>query len=80
MAGADLVLADAAFVDGRDDARGVHLSGRRAAEAAVRAGGVKRLMLTHLPAWNDPDVCIAQAAQVWPGEVELAEAGDTHRL
>ncbi|GAB3073803.1 MBL fold metallo-hydrolase [Intrasporangium mesophilum] len=80
MAGADLVLADAAFIDGRDHAQGVHLSGRRAAEAAVRAGGVKRLMLTHLPAWNDPDVCLAQAAQVWPGEVELAEAGDTHRL
>jgi ribonuclease BN (tRNA processing enzyme) len=80
MAGADLVLADAAFIDGRDQARGVHLSGRRAAEAAVRAGGVKRLMLTHLPAWNDPEVCLAQAAQVWPGEVELAEAGVTHRL
>ena len=80
MSGADLVLADAAFVDGRDHARGVHLSGSRAAEAAVRAGGVKRLMLTHLPSWNDPDVCLAQAAEVWPGEVELAEAGATHRL
>ncbi len=80
MAGADLVLADAAFIDGRDQARGVHLSGRRAAEAALRAGGVKRLMLTHLPAWNDPAVCVAQAAQVWPGTVELAEGGATHRL
>jgi ribonuclease BN (tRNA processing enzyme) len=80
MEGADLVLADAAFVDGRDEARGVHLSGRRAAEAAVRAGGVKRLMLTHLPAWNDPEVCLAQASQVWPGEVELAVAGETHQL
>jgi len=80
MTDADLVLADAAFVDGRDEVRGVHLSGRRAAEAAVRAGGVKRLMLTHLPSWNDPEVCRAQAAQVWPGEVEIAEAGATHKL
>jgi ribonuclease BN (tRNA processing enzyme) len=80
MTGADLVLADAAFVDGRDHAHGIHLSGRRAAEAAVRAGGVKRLMLTHLPAWNDPEVCRAQAAEVWPGPVELAESGSTHRL
>ena len=80
MTGADLVLADSAFVDGRDHIEGVHLSGRRAAEAAVRAGGVKRLMLTHLPSWNDPEVCRAQAAQVWPGEVELAEGGVTHKV
>ncbi len=70
---ATLVLADSAFVDGRDRARGIHLSGSRAAQAAVDAGGVQRLMLTHLPPWNDPAVCRAQAAAVWPGEVELAE-------
>ena len=80
MADADLVRADSAFVDGRDTGTGVHLSGRRAAEAAVAAGGVQRLMLTHLPAWNDPEVCRAQAAEVWPGEVELAEPGRTYQL
>ena len=47
----------------------------RAARAAVRATGVRRLMLTHLPAWNDPDVCRAQAETVWPGLVELGEPG-----
>lgn len=78
MTGADLVLADSAFVDGRDDVPGIHLSGRRAAEAAVRAGGVQRLMLTHIPAWNDPEVCRQQAAAVWPGEVELAAPDETH--
>lgn len=80
MHDAHLVLADSAFVDGRDDARGIHLSGSRAAEAAVGAGGVERLMLTHLPAWNDPEVCRSQAASVWPGEVELAEPGRTYRI
>jgi ribonuclease BN (tRNA processing enzyme) len=80
MTGADLVLADAAFVDGRDSVAGIHLSGRRAAEAAVRAGGVQRLMLTHIPPWNDPEVCREQAAAVWPGEVELAEPGATYTL
>jgi ribonuclease BN (tRNA processing enzyme) len=75
MADADLVLADAAFVEGRDEARGVHLTGRRAARAAVDAGGVQRLMLTHVPSWNDPEVCRAQAGEVWPGEVELARPG-----
>lgn len=71
--GADLVLADAAFIDGRDDVDGIHLSGSRAAKAAIEAGGVGRLMLTHIPPWNDRSVCRAQAAALWPGEVELAE-------
>ncbi|GGL28215.1 MBL fold metallo-hydrolase [Phycicoccus endophyticus] len=76
LTGADVALLDCAFVDGRDDAtRGIHLSGSRAAAAAVRAGGVGRLVLTHLPAWNDPQTCRAQAAAVWPGEVELARGG-----
>ncbi len=77
LRGADLALMDAAFVDGRDEVEGVHLSGSRAATAAARAGGVGRLVLTHVPAWNDPEVCRAQAAAVWPGEVELAVAGET---
>lgn len=78
--GASLVLTDSAFVDGRDEVTGIHLSGSRAAQAAVDAGGVRRLMLTHIPAWNDPEVCRAQAAAVWPGEVELAEPGRTYEL
>ena len=78
--GADLVLADSAFVDGRDKARDIHLSGSRAAPAALDAGGVGRLMLTHLPAWNDPAVCRAQASEVWPGEVELARPDATYSI
>lgn len=78
--GADLVLADSAFVDGRDKARDIHLSGSRAAQAAVDAGGVARLMLTHLPSWNDPTVCRAQAAEIWPGEVELARPDATYSI
>jgi ribonuclease BN (tRNA processing enzyme) len=77
---ADLALLDSAFVDGRDHVRGIHLSGSRAAAAAVQAGGVRRLVLTHIPAWNDPQVCRAQAAAVWPGEVELAASGAVYEL
>jgi ribonuclease BN (tRNA processing enzyme) len=77
---ATLVLADSAFVDGRDEARGIHLSGSRAAQAAVNAGGVRRLMLTHMPPWNDPAVCHAQAAAVWPGDVELAQPDAVYEL
>jgi len=80
LAGADLVLADSAYVDGRDDSPGVHLSASRAARAALDAGGVRRLVLTHLPSWNDPAVCRAQAAAVWPGAVELAVPGGTYAI
>lgn len=74
LAGADLALVDSAFVDGRDTARGIHLSGSRAAQAAIDAGGVGRLVLTHIPAWNDAQVCRDQAAEVWSGALELARA------
>jgi ribonuclease BN (tRNA processing enzyme) len=77
---ATLVLTDSAFIDGRDHAPGIHLSGSRAAQAAVDAGGVRRLMLTHIPPWNDPAVCRAQAAAVWPGDVELAQADAVYEL
>lgn len=80
LADADLALADSAFVEGRDETRDIHLTGRRAAEAAVAAGGVRRLMLTHLPAWNDPAVCLAEAAEIWPGDVELAEPGAVYDI
>jgi len=72
---ADLVLADSAYVEGRDAAPGVHLSGRRAAECVVRAGGVGRLVLTHRPPWNEPAVSLAEARQVWDGPLDVARPG-----
>ena len=80
LRGVDLALLDSAFVDGRDVVPDIHLSGSRAAAAAVLAGGVRRFVLTHIPAWNDPEVCRAQAAAGWPGDVELARAGAVYEL
>ena len=77
---ADLALVDSAFVDGRDEVAGIHLSGSRAAKAAAEAGGVRRLMLTHIPPWNDPEVCREQAAAVWSGPVDLAVADETYEV
>jgi ribonuclease BN (tRNA processing enzyme) len=78
--GVDLLLAEAAYVEGRDDAlRGVHLTGRRAGSAAAR-GRAGQLVLTHIPAWNDPQVTLAEARGVYDGPIALAATGGVHVL
>ncbi|GAA1347673.1 MBL fold metallo-hydrolase [Falsarthrobacter nasiphocae] len=73
--GADVFLCEAAYHEGRDDAiEGVHLTGRRAGEAAARAG-VGRLLLTHLPVWNDATRSVSEARGVFDGEIAVATAG-----
>ena len=79
LADADLALVEAAYLEGRDASRGVHLTARRAAEAA-RDAGARRLVLTHLTPWTAPEDSRAEAAQVWTGEVEIARPGATLRV
>ena len=71
---ADLLLAEAAFVSGRDDVveAGVHLTGARAGRVAVESG-TARLVLTHIPAWTDPAQVLREAREVYAGPTELAE-------
>lgn len=79
-ADADLFLCEAAFVEGRDDdVRGIHLTGRRAGLAASAAGAA-RLLLTHVPAWNEPGLAAAEAAAVFDGPIDTARAGLVVRL
>jgi len=78
-AGADLLLAEAAFQEGRDTVRGVHLTALRAGAVAERAGAA-RLILTHLPTWNDPAVALAEARQTYRGPVAIAAAGQQWTL
>lgn len=73
-AAADVLLCEAAFVEGRDDARGVHLTGRRAGEVADTAGA-GTLVLTHVPAWNEPDVAEREARDVFRGRILRAAPG-----
>jgi ribonuclease BN (tRNA processing enzyme) len=80
LTGSDLALTDIAFVDGRDGTHGSHLSGGRAATAAVTAGGVRRLVLTHIPPRTDPEVCRAEAAAIWSGPLDLAVQGATYEV
>lgn len=72
--GSDLFVCEAAFQEGRDTVRGVHLTGRRAAEAAAAAGAA-RLLVTHLQPWNDPEVTMAEVTAAYAGPAEVARAG-----
>ncbi|EWS80855.1 MBL fold metallo-hydrolase [Brachybacterium phenoliresistens] len=70
--GCDLFLCEAGYIEGRDDRfTGIHLTGRRAGLTADRAGA-RRLVLTHIPAWTNPAVPLAEARAVYPGPIELA--------
>jgi len=73
-AGADVLLCEASFVDGPNRPVGEHMTARQAAEHASRAE-VGELVLTHLVAWNDPAVSLAQASEAFAGPVTLASSG-----
>ncbi|MCJ8504981.1 MBL fold metallo-hydrolase [Kocuria flava] len=77
---ADVFLCEAAYHEGRDDAlRGIHLTGRRAGEAA-RDAGVRKLLLTHLPVWNSPTRAVEEAEAVFAGPIGVAEPAYTYRV
>lgn len=84
--GVDLLLAEAAFVEGRDTVRGMHLTGRRAGQLAagvsteVPHAPVGRLVLTHIQPWTDPGLPLRNAAQVYDGPLEAAGAGVSWEL
>ena len=74
--GADLFLCEAGYIEGRDDRfAGVHLTGRRAGQAATRAG-VGHLALTHIPAWTDPAIPLAEAQEVHSGPITMVRPAD----
>ena len=73
-ADADVLLCEASFVDGPDLPADLHLTARQAAEHAARAS-VGELVLTHLVAWNDPAVSLAQASAAFGGPLRLASSG-----
>jgi ribonuclease BN (tRNA processing enzyme) len=79
---ADLALYESSFEAGRDDKApaDLHMTGGQAGEQAT-AAGAKRLVLTHLPPWNDPEVSRAAArASFAAGQVDVARPGATYEL
>lgn len=71
--GADLLLAEASYLEGRTNPP-MHLTGREAAEAASRAG-VRNLVLTHIPPWHDRDQIRSEALPHFSGPIALALPG-----
>jgi ribonuclease BN (tRNA processing enzyme) len=78
-AGADLLLAEAAFVEDPANPSDLHLTGREAGAAAAQAG-VGRLVLTHIPPWHDPAVTFAEAQETYAGPLDLARTGATYTI
>ena len=75
----DLMLCEASFLDAPGLPPGVHLTARQAAEHATRAGA-RRLVLTHLVPWNDPERSLAEAARAYAGPITLAASGQAADL
>jgi ribonuclease BN (tRNA processing enzyme) len=72
---ADLFLCEASYVHGEENPPDLHLTGRDAGEAAMKAGAA-RLVLTHLvSAWGSEANAYESAAAIFPGPVEIARTG-----
>jgi ribonuclease BN (tRNA processing enzyme) len=77
--GTDLLLAEAAFREGEDNPKGLHMTGREAAEAAG-AARARRLVLTHIPPWYDGEAALEEARPVFDGPLHLARSGATYEI
>ena len=76
---ADLFLCEASYREGQDNPANLHLTGREAGDHAARAG-VRRLVLTHIPVWNDPGEAMDEARSSFPGDIELARSGASYEI
>lgn len=77
--GADLFLCEASFVDGHANPPDLHLTGKEAGLMSTDARA-RRLVLTHVPPWHDPQVMLQEAATTYDGPLELAESGKTYEV
>lgn len=76
---ADLLLAEASFRSGEDNPPDLHLTGADGGRVAT-AAGVRRLVLTHVPPWYDPQDALGEARSAYDGPVELALPGAVYEL
>ncbi|MCW2830674.1 MAG: fold metallo-hydrolase [Aeromicrobium sp.] len=79
VAGADLFLCEASFVESGDNPPNLHLTGAEAGDYATR-GGVGRLLVTHIPSWTDRAEVEADVTSTWSGPYDMVTAGCTYEL
>jgi ribonuclease BN (tRNA processing enzyme) len=72
--GADALLCEASVGPDESMVPDLHMTGRMAGEHAEKAG-VARLIVTHVPPWNSPDVAAGEAGAAFSGAVETAAPG-----
>jgi ribonuclease BN (tRNA processing enzyme) len=77
--GAQLMLCEASFAEAPDNPPALHLTGRQAAEHAARAGAEK-LVLTHVPPWQDQQQILEEARPAFAGALELAVPGAAYEV
>jgi len=74
---ADLFLCEASFLEGAPNPPDLHLTGAEAGRTAAIAGS-RRLVLTHIPPWHDPEKVRAEAEAEFSGPVDLAVPGTAY--
>ena len=77
--GADLFLCEASWPSVPTPPPGIHLTGREAGEHAAQAG-VKRLLLTHLMPFHDPQAMLAEAKETFDGHIDLVSPGAVYSV
>ena len=71
---ADVFLCEASYLEGEDNPPDIHLTGKEAAEHALRAEA-RRLVLTHLVPWGSRERTLAEATATYDGEISVATPG-----
>ncbi|MCW2598942.1 MAG: beta-lactamase domain protein [Frankiales bacterium] len=74
---ADTFLCEASWPSIPVPPPGIHLTGREAGDHATRAGA-RRLLLTHLMPFHDPQAMLAEAKETYDGHLELVHPGSTY--
>ncbi|HPU12353.1 MAG TPA: MBL fold metallo-hydrolase [Aeromicrobium sp.] len=77
--GADLLLAEASFVESAQNPPDLHLTGKEAGQIAT-AAGVGKLLLTHIPPWTDRAEVEADLLTSFAGDYCLVNAGDVFEI
>jgi ribonuclease BN (tRNA processing enzyme) len=77
--GADLLLAEASFLEADENPPGLHLTGAEAARAAADAG-VAQLVLTHVPPWHRKQQVYDEAVPHFERAMSLAVPGATYDI